>query len=1017
MALKYGKADLYELNSSRLTVAPFIFINLRLFRLLRKPPDVNPSQQRSKRSHRGKRGGQRNKNCAIPVLVSNNRARSLSTARERILTEVNCIPPSEIPPSLRPWYADPVSSLSSTPPPLTPEFFLSKCRLPNILVCNARSLNNKTDELEVVLKQTSSPIAVITECWDINDETGHIKGYKCFFNTRRDRGINRRGGGVGLYFREDLPCKLLSQPSESCHEVIWVECKPKRLSKRYSCLVVAAVYYPESAKNRKELIQYIQNCTDDLRRKHAAPAFVIAGDFNQTNKAWVSSMLDLKQVVSIPTHVSGSILDLIFTNIPDYYEVPFSLGPLHNSDHNTLLWKAKVGLPAPRKVKITTRPMTKEAIRSFGQWIGTFDFDEICSMTDIDQKVDTFNSLLSCKYHEHFPEKKITVSDTDKPWVTPDLKKLILTRCQLHRSGDIVQANKLRNRIVKLLRAAQKRYVHDKVSPLLQGEPRRWHSEVKRLTGKRTTSEIKIQKDDRTLIKSAEVNAFFTSICTTHPSFTEAEIEALIADVSEDTIVEVSEFAVYKELQKLKSNCASYPGELPVKLLREYSMFLAKPLSSVINQSFKEHKFPSAWKKAYVRVLPKVKDPKSCNQLRPISITPNMAKVTESFIYRELLAQVQPALDPFQYGCLKGSSTTHYLVRLYHLITEWLDKGSSLVDLLLVDYRKAFDLIRHYTAANNLKKMGARKHILLLVVDFLRNRCQCVYALFPSDLNSEWAELTCGAPQGTKLAALLFLAVINYIILEFEDRFKYVDDLSLLLKYLAEKSDVYPQFSSEIRNSFLEACSINDLQLNMNKTKVMRFNPLKRDLSCPVPWYPTTSTSVILGVTFSDDCSFSAHIAGLVKKGSCALQSLITLRRLGFSQSQLKTVYVTYVRPILEYACPVWGPQAHNIEHLSEDLEAIQKRAVKVILGPKYNSYEAALSTLRLPTLRDRRLQLMCNFGQSLLSSQKHRSLLPPPAPITANTRHKNQLVPPKCRTTRHSNSFVPFFVSYLNRQ
>ena len=143
----------------------------------------------------------------------------------------------------------------------------------------------------------------------------------------------------------------------------------------------------------------------------------------------------------------------------------------------------------------------------------------------------------------------------------------------------------------------------------------------------------------------------------------------------------------------MKKNCSSYPGEMPAKFLIEYVVFLVKPLTSVINQCFKEQRFPRAWKKAYVRVILKVNGPKSCDQLRPISITPNLAKVTESSIYREVLPQISPSLDPFQYSCLKGSSTTHYLVRLFHLITEWLDQRNTIVDLLLADYRKAFDLI------------------------------------------------------------------------------------------------------------------------------------------------------------------------------------------------------------------------------------------------------------------------------------------------------------------------------------
>ena len=90
---------------------------------------------------------------------------------------------------------------------------------------------------------------------------------------------------------------------------------------------------------------------------------------------------------------------------------------------------------------------------------------------------------------------------------------------------------------------------------------------------------------------------------------------------------------------------------------------------------------------------------------------------------------------------------------------------------------KAFDLIRHSVAITNLRTMGAHKHILLLVINFLQARYQCVYMLLPGDTDSEWVELTCGAPQVTNLPIPRFLAVINFILSGYEEKFKYVDDV------------------------------------------------------------------------------------------------------------------------------------------------------------------------------------------------------------------------------------------------
>jgi len=111
-----------------------------------------------------------------------------------------------------------------------------------------------------------------------------------------------------------------------------------------------------------------------------------------------------------------------------------------------------------------------------------------------------------------------------------------------------------------------------------------------------------------------------------------------------------------------------------------------------------------------------------------------------------------------------------------------------------------------------------------------------------------------------------------------DDRFKYVNDLSVLLKFTVYTTQAVPQFSPDILTKFKEECSTNSLQINERKTKILRINPPKQDLDCPVPWFPFVSSATVVGVNFSAD----AHFQVLVQKGNCALRSLISMRRLGF---------------------------------------------------------------------------------------------------------------------------------------
>ena len=73
-----------------------------------------------------------------------------------------------------------------------------------------------------------------------------------------------------------------------------------------------------------------------------------------------------------------------------------------------------------------------------------------------------------------------------------------------------------------------------------------------------------------------------------------------------------------------------------------------------------------------------------------------------------------------------------------------------------------------------------------------------------------------------------------------------------------------------------------------------------------------------------------------MQKGNRRLYSLRVRKQCGAPPASLAKVYTTIVRPVLEYAAPVW----QNIpDFLSYKIESIQKRAMRIIF-PLMN-YEA----------------------------------------------------------------------------
>ena len=80
----------------------------------------------------------------------------------------------------------------------------------------------------------------------------------------------------------------------------------------------------------------------------------------------------------------------------------------------------------------------------------------------------------------------------------------------------------------------------------------------------------------------------------------------------------------------------------------------------------------------------------------------------------------------------------------------------------------------------------------------------------------------------------------------------------------------------------------------------------------------------MLGVTISNNLTWSKHVDNIVSKAGKRVYMLYQLKRAGISQNDLVKIYVSIIRHVLEYACPVWSTSLPK--YLSDAIEMIQKR-------------------------------------------------------------------------------------------
>ena len=109
----------------------------------------------------------------------------------------------------------------------------------------------------------------------------------------------------------------------------------------------------------------------------------------------------------------------------------------------------------------------------------------------------------------------------------------------------------------------------------------------------------------------------------------------------------------------------------------------------------------------------------------------------------------------------------------------------------------------------------------------------------------------------------------------------------------------------------------------------------------------------------NDNLTWDSNTSYLVKRANAQMRLLHKLVDFGVPHEDLVCIYI-HVRSILEQSCQVWHSSL-TLENF-QDLQCVQKNALRIILQEKYLSYSIALDRTGIPFLFWRRAQLCLKF-------------------------------------------------------
>ena len=135
----------------------------------------------------------------------------------------------------------------------------------------------------------------------------------------------------------------------------------------------------------------------------------------------------------------------------------------------------------------------------------------------------------------------------------------------------------------------------------------------------------------------------------------------------------------------------------------------------------------------------------------------------------------------------------------------------------------------------------------------------------------------------------------------------------------------------------------------------------------------------------------------------------------GVQRNDLVLLYIMYIRSVLEYCCVVWHSSI-TVEEI-QDLERVQKCAVRVILGNEEKSHEDSLKELGLDLLSIRRKKLCVEFAKKSISNPKTTSWFPKRPLTEHNIRNSSEFEIMHANTERFKKSTIPYLQRLMNGQ
>ena len=325
---------------------------------------------------------------------------------------------------------------------------------------------------------------------------------------------------------------------------------------------------------------------------------------------------------------------------------------------------------------------------------------------------------------------------------------------------------------------------------------------------------------------------------------------------------EIKKSEINQEILNLDSSKACQESDLPTMIIKVNSDIFTEVIHKELNRGLEVGSFSCTMKQANVTPVYKKDNRSEKGNYRPVSILPNISKVFERCIYKQMSQFFEEIISKYQCGFRKGHSAQHALISVLEKWRYGFDQG-RMFGALLTELSKDFDCLPYDVITVKLNAYGFDMKALNFIYDYLRNRKQRTNK---NNANSSWQNILYGVSKGSILGPLLFNIDLCdfFFIMNHEDIANYADDNT---PYDSGKNMVeVARFLEESSCIIFKWFSYNQFQANASKCHVLLSTDEHVQVKIGTAQIENSSSKRLPDVTIYAKLSFVKHIEQIYAK-------------------------------------------------------------------------------------------------------------------------------------------------------